>query len=84
VISIIAFAQTVASSKSIFDKSLAYVDLSDNLVKGIEKVGGQEANTGTKKLGRNDKESTMAGHPTHSTPCTTVYSEQALLEENAI
>uniref|UniRef100_A0A915JE67 Uncharacterized protein n=1 Tax=Romanomermis culicivorax TaxID=13658 RepID=A0A915JE67_ROMCU len=40
---------SIASLKSIFDKSLAYVDLSEDLVQAGEKVGGKEANTETKK-----------------------------------
>uniref|UniRef100_A0A915JJZ1 Uncharacterized protein n=1 Tax=Romanomermis culicivorax TaxID=13658 RepID=A0A915JJZ1_ROMCU len=41
---------SIASSKSIFDESLAYVELSDNLVQAVEKVGVEEANTERKKL----------------------------------
>uniref|UniRef100_A0A915KX86 Uncharacterized protein n=1 Tax=Romanomermis culicivorax TaxID=13658 RepID=A0A915KX86_ROMCU len=39
---------SVVSSKSIFDESLAYIDLSGDLVQAVEKVGVEEANTGRK------------------------------------
>uniref|UniRef100_A0A915J2X8 HAT C-terminal dimerisation domain-containing protein n=1 Tax=Romanomermis culicivorax TaxID=13658 RepID=A0A915J2X8_ROMCU len=45
---------SVVSSKSIFDESLAYVNLSDDLVQAVEKVGIKEANTERKKPGSAD------------------------------
>uniref|UniRef100_A0A915HKJ1 Uncharacterized protein n=1 Tax=Romanomermis culicivorax TaxID=13658 RepID=A0A915HKJ1_ROMCU len=40
---------SIVSSKSIFHESLAYVDLSDDLVQAVEKVGIEEGNTERKK-----------------------------------
>uniref|UniRef100_A0A915HGF6 Uncharacterized protein n=1 Tax=Romanomermis culicivorax TaxID=13658 RepID=A0A915HGF6_ROMCU len=40
---------SVVSSKSIFNESLAYVNLSNDLVQAVKKVGLKEANTERKK-----------------------------------